>query len=101
MACNRGGRRPGAGRPKLELVFDPGKTGFTPLQYMLAVLNNDSADDKRRDRMALKAAPYVQRKGAKMSKSDDHIDDELRQAQRRITALALKLTQKFGTIDAA
>lgn len=31
----------------------------TPLEYMLAVMNDRSADNFRRDRMAMAAAPYV------------------------------------------
>jgi hypothetical protein len=31
----------------------------TPLEYMLAVMNDNGADITRRDRMAIAAAPYV------------------------------------------
>lgn len=66
----RGGPRPGGGRPKngskedvsrvpsdIRLVAK--KLRMTPLEYMLAVMNSDEADDARRDRMAQAAAPYV------------------------------------------
>lgn len=78
----RGGYRPGAGRPKsakspkakaLENV--PGdikkaarKSKLSPLEYMLAVMNDDSADDGRRDRMAVAAAPFVHEKPGDKSK---------------------------------
>jgi phage terminase small subunit len=32
---------------------------LTPLEYMLAVMNDPKADRTRRDRMATAAAPYV------------------------------------------
>jgi hypothetical protein len=34
-------------------------SGMTPLQYMLGVLNDPEADQARRDRMAIAAAPFV------------------------------------------
>ena len=66
----RGGYRPGAGRPKksggptkaeleAEIARDFAKYGLTPLEYMLAVMNDPTADNERRDRMAIAAAPYV------------------------------------------
>jgi len=36
----------------------------SPLDYMLAVMNDDDADDSRRDRMAIAAAPFVHAKPA-------------------------------------
>ena len=32
---------------------------LSPLDYMLSVMNDPDADDARRDRMAIAAAPYV------------------------------------------
>lgn len=64
----RGGARPGAGRPKVrETAIDiprdiraaAREAKLTPLEYMLAVMNDESADASRRDRMAQAAAPYV------------------------------------------
>ena len=76
----RGGYRPGAGRPKGSGkgaakftredkigVGDPipedvkraaKKHKLTPLDYMLGVMNNAEADQGRRDRMAIAAAPF-------------------------------------------
>lgn len=73
----RGGYRPGAGRPRKEAgkapamvnedaAHKPRKSlgGKTPLEYMLSVMNDQSAEDARRDRMAMAAAPYVHGKAA-------------------------------------
>ena len=73
----RGGFRPGVGRPKgipeakrmkrskLETTLPPPdiaraamNAGLMPLDYMLAVMRDDGADQVRRDRMAMAAAPY-------------------------------------------
>lgn len=72
----RGGFRPGAGRPKtaktpqaLARAKAPAdvkraarKSGLSPLDYMLTVMNDSDADDARRDRMAIAAAPFVHAK---------------------------------------
>lgn len=66
----RGGARPGAGRPKGVKKEDPKAipvdirkaaraAKLTPLEYMLAVMNDERAEESRRDRMAQAAAPYV------------------------------------------
>lgn len=67
----RGGARPGAGRPRKTADPVPKATkmtvnrqskslgGMTPLEYMLQVMNDNDADDQRRDRMAVAAAPFV------------------------------------------
>lgn len=65
---SRGGARPGAGRPKGSkngavqsetIRAEARAAGMTPLEYMLAVMNDANADEARRDRMAQAAAPYV------------------------------------------
>jgi hypothetical protein len=68
----RGGFRPGAGRKKgmnMKALAEEravskiaARAGMTPLEYMLSVMNDESADDARRDRMAQAAAPYVHEK---------------------------------------
>jgi hypothetical protein len=72
----RGGYRPGAGRkPRAQrpdetkqappdIRVAAARARMSPLDYMLAVLNDPSADDARRDRMAQAAAPYVHPKAA-------------------------------------
>ncbi|HEV8035965.1 hypothetical protein [Yoonia sp.] len=71
----RGGSRPGAGRPRKGEIAAP-KTqaeaerpsvklnGLSPLEYMIQVMNDGKADDGRRDRMAVAAAPFVHMKPA-------------------------------------
>ena len=62
----RGGYRAGAGRPRgaktvREVVppaTDTGGERMTPLQYLLQVLNDPSADEARRDRAAIALLPY-------------------------------------------
>lgn len=69
----RGGYRPGAGRPKksggaskgdlvAEAKREARKSGMSPLEYMLAVMNDEGGDPDRRDKMAIAAAPYVHAK---------------------------------------
>src|SRR3954470_14257389 len=62
----RGGERPGAGRPKRSMqprrdrmmtALSSGR--LSPLDYMLAVMNDLDADPAQRDRMAIAAAPYI------------------------------------------
>ena len=60
----RGGARPGAGRQKgvpnkrtREIVEKAAAGGIMPLDYMLAVVRDTKADEKRRDTMAAAAAP--------------------------------------------
>src|SRR5690348_90939 len=73
----RGGYRPGSGRkpgsknskeyvfPKQSFRGVPNdiavaaeRSGMSPLDYMLTVMNDDGADAARRDRMAVAAAPF-------------------------------------------
>lgn len=67
----RGGFRPGAGRPKkgtgpagkiaglpADILAEAISAGQSPLEYMLAVMRNPEADQARRDRMAMAAAPF-------------------------------------------
>lgn len=65
----RGGFRPNAGRPKKgharagavprDIRRAAAAEGMSPLDYMLAVMRNPEADQARRDRMAIAAAPFV------------------------------------------
>lgn len=74
----RGGKREGAGRPagaitkrSREAAENAAKDGITPLEYMLNVLRDDTADAKDRMWAAEKAAPYVHAKLASVEHSGD------------------------------
>lgn len=66
----RGGYRANAGRPpnggRKKALVEAKKASadlkLSPLEYMLKVMNDDSADAMRRDRMAVAAAPFVHAK---------------------------------------
>lgn len=62
----RGGKRPGAGRPKgaankktREIAERAIQEGITPLEYMLRLLRDESADPQMRFEAAKAAAPYI------------------------------------------
>ena len=66
LASGRGGRRPGAGRPRgkrdratRESLAEAERTGELPLAYLLRVMRDESVDVQRRDAMALAAAPFL------------------------------------------
>lgn len=111
----RGGPRPGAGRPKgstskvKQTESRPRKTAaenrplqevaereklplaMTPLEYMLHVMNSQSATPDRRDRMAVAAAPYVHGKKGEGGKKDALKDA----AQRAANKFAPKVPPKL------
>lgn len=62
----RGGSRPGAGRRTgtinkmtQEARKAAAKTGELPVDYMLRVMRDEETETKRRDAMAIAAAPYL------------------------------------------
>jgi hypothetical protein len=79
----KGGYKPGGGRPRkkalpdipvepsaiwVEANAEPGKE--TPLVYMLRVMNDPAADQARRDRMSIAAAPFVHPKVGEVGKKE-------------------------------
>jgi hypothetical protein len=72
-----GGRAPVERQPKRRRAG----IGLEPLQYMLAVMRDPSANDKRRDAMAKEALPYRHSKltgaGAGLKAVDDMTEPEL------------------------
>jgi hypothetical protein len=55
-----GGRLKGAANVKTREIADRAAAeGITPLEYMLKVMRDEKADEKRRDDMAKGAAPYI------------------------------------------
>ena len=72
----RGGKRPGAGRKAgsatqktREIADKAASEGITPVEYMLDVMRDESAEPSRRDDMAKAAAPYVHPKLAAIEHS--------------------------------
>jgi hypothetical protein len=62
----RGGKRAGSGRragnrnkKTVEVLEGAAKGGALPLGYMLEVMRDPNADERRRDDMAKAAAPYL------------------------------------------
>jgi len=86
----RGGYRPGAGRPKgalspvaearekapADIKRAARKSGMNPLDYMLTVMNDGEADDARRDRMAIAAAPFVHARPGEAAKGKKEAADD-------------------------
>jgi hypothetical protein len=60
VSGNARGRPKGARNRRTRALIEAAEAGGeTPLQYMLRVLRDPNAADKRRDAMATAAAPYV------------------------------------------
>ena len=75
-----GGRQKGTrNRATEEARAAAEATGILPLDYMLTVMRDASADQKRRDAMAMAAAPYLHPKlssvDAKLSSASDKFGD--------------------------
>ena len=48
--------------------------GVSPLEFMLSVMRDDTADVNRRDRMALAAAPFIHPRAGDKGKKDEKED---------------------------
>lgn len=90
----RGGKRDGAGRPAgalttktREIAQAASKSGLTPLEYMLNVLRDETADVKDRMWAAEKAAPYVHAKLASVEHTGS-IDVTTQTKEQRDAAVA-------------
>lgn len=59
-----------------------------PLDYMLSVMNDESADDQRRDKMAMAAAPYLHAKRGDSGKKDDALDAAKKASSGKFSASA-------------
>lgn len=74
---NHGGKRPGAGRkmsPAKKALIEAARNVVvsgeeTPLEYMLRIMRDPNADMKRRDQMAMGAAPFIHPKLAAVEHS--------------------------------
>ena len=54
-----------------DIQDDAKKAQLTPLDYMIMVMNDDTAEKERRDRMAQVAAPYVHPRADIIGKKDE------------------------------
>jgi hypothetical protein len=80
-----GGRVAGTpNRKTAEVQAQVAASGMTPLNYMLHVMRDDGADEKRRDAMAAAAAPYVH---AKLSSIDLKADVTTRSLAEELNEL--------------
>lgn len=106
----RGGYRPGSGRKKgsrtlrtQEVAKRLMNEGETPLEYMLRVMRT-SDDTKRKDAMAMAAAPYLHPKLAAVEHSGDadkpvvmeHIGHDANAFTSRITRLNAGASEDEG-----
>jgi len=67
-------------------------TNLTPLEYMLKVMNDESVESNRRDRMAVSAAPYLHsRKGEGAGKKADNDEKAKTAGAGRFASMANKL----------
>src|ERR1039457_1745455 len=77
VSGNARGRPKGSRNRRTRAVLEVGKAGGEmPLDYMLSVMRGANADQKRRDAMAIAAAPYLHPKlssvDAKLSGAQSH-----------------------------
>lgn len=80
----RGGKREGAGRPagavnraSAERQAEVAASGITPLDYMLAIMRDEAADEAKRLDAAKAAAPYVHPRLAAVEHSGEmHLSHE-------------------------
>ena len=73
----RGGARPGAGRPRKPLdgtAAVSAKDSRLPLNYLLSVLRDETAEAARRDKAALALLPYFTLKPDELGRRDPAIE---------------------------
>jgi len=107
---NRGGKRQGAGRKKGSKQ-KIGKTYLTkssliaagdgemPLQYMLRVMRDPTADEKRRDTMAAAAATYIHPKLSSVTGTFSHKHEPTEISDAELANIAAG--GSVGTVDEA
>ena len=80
-----GGRQKGvANKRTQQFQAAVADSGLTPLQYMLAVPRDETADPERRDEMAKAAAPYIHPRLASIEAS--HRGDKQNPLELRVTS---------------
>ena len=83
-----GGRQKGArNRATEEARAAAAASGIVPLDYMLAVMRDSAADHKRRDAMAMAAAPYLH---ARLTATDPKLSPAAAKAPPEKTSIRVK-----------
>jgi hypothetical protein len=83
-----------------QLVEQARAQGISPLEYMLAVLRDETVEPGRRDEMAKAAAPYIHRRLASVDATVSlSVLDKLNDTEQR--ALAAALAAVAGDPEAA
>jgi len=94
-----GGRQKGvANKRTQQFQAAVADSGLTPLQYMLAVLRDETADPERRDEMAKAAAPYIHPRLASIEASHRIKSDvrDLSDAELVATASSTGIAEEAG-----
>jgi hypothetical protein len=105
----RGGARRGAGRPKgskqgiakqrlTEKALIAAADGEMPLEYMLRVMRDPGADEKRRDAMAAAAATYIHPKLSSVTGTFKHKHEPTELSDAELASIAAG--SSAGTSDA-
>jgi hypothetical protein len=69
-----GGKRPGAGRPRKLMLGSVSPHKQTPLEYLLAVMRDESVDLRLRIAAAKAALPYCGKKVVEEAAAPDAVD---------------------------
>ena len=100
----RGGKRAGAGRPTgaknvqqtaRQEAAAKAAEGIMPLDYMLSVMRDETAESDRRERMAIAAAPYLHPKLLPKPPEDGNGNQSV------VWTLGLSITGRYGLTDRA
>ena len=91
-----GGRQKGARNRATEEARAAAKaTGVLPLDYMLTVMRDPNADAKRRDTMAMAAAPYLH---PKLSAIDAKLSGAA-ETPRKVTSIEVTFVRASPAVD--
>lgn len=91
-----GGARPGAGRKPKPVVPITLPDGQTPLEFLLAVMNDNTADPALRVKAATTAAQYLHVRKADGGKKDEQTDKAKKVAGGRFAPAGVPLKLVAG-----
>jgi len=107
ISVPKGGARAGAGRPKnsvsqrhVEMLAQAAEAGQSPVEYMLAIMRDEDADQKRRDWAAEKVAPYFHPRPAPIARTIE-IDLPDTSTMEGVTQALAVVTQAVATGEMA